>query len=215
MIGVTSQQVPLNNGWPQKVLLHRCCGAASWGNFNKGRDGRHVTACRATCWLSQRWWWWGCIRGGFDDFDDFDDTLNQGKGGRNGILSPGPFFGERLRHQHRWHSWLAGILEPTLASLRSWLNITVSTKTQLASVCSSAAPFRFWYIFNFKLWPAPNLSSILELRRFYFRESFVQDGSGDCNHSVYLKAFTLHRLDFSRRDISQIVPSLFSPPQHT
>ena len=51
--------------------------------------------------------------------------------------------------------------------------------------------------------------------KVFFRESFVHDGSGDCNHSVYLKAFTLHRLDFSRRDISQIVPSLFSPPQHT
>ena len=51
--------------------------------------------------------------------------------------------------------------------------------------------------------------------KVFFRESFVQDGSGDCNHSVYLKAFTLHRLDFSRRDISQIVPSLFFPPQHT
>ena len=115
MIGVTSQQVPLNNGWPQKVLLHRCCGAASWGNFNKGRDGRHVTACRATCWLSQRWWWWGCIHGGFDDFDDFNDTLNQGKGWD---WEPRSLLGERLRHQHWWHSWLAGILEPTWQSCK-------------------------------------------------------------------------------------------------
>ena len=50
----------------------------------------------ASRWFWWLWWFWW-----------------QGKGGRDGILSPDPFLGERLRHQHRWHSWLAGILKPT------------------------------------------------------------------------------------------------------